>query len=142
MEFLKILVPVAGTEADEEAIELACRLAKQKNGGKIVALHVISIGRSLPLDAEVEPEISKAEDILAHVESIAREHGCQIETDLLQARDVAPAIVDEAIEREVDLILLGVGYKTRYGEFCLSEVVPHVLQNAPCRVILYQQRTV
>ncbi len=142
MEFLKILVPVAGTEADEEAIELACRLSKKKNGGKIMALHVISIGRSLPLDAEVEPEISKAEDILAHAEGIAREHSCQIETDLLQAREVAPTIVDEAIEREVDLILLGVSYRTRFGKFCLSEVVSHVLCNAPCRVILYQKRTV
>ena len=141
MEFHKILVPVAGTRADEEAMELANRLLAKKNNGKICAVHVISIERALPLDAEIESEIRKAEDILNHIESIAEEQGCKIETDLLQAREVAPAIVDEAIEREVDLILIGVTYKRRFGEFSLGDVVPYVLKNAPCRVILYHQYT-
>ena len=139
MEFHKILVPVAGTEADERAMELADRLLAKKNRGKICAVHVISIERTLPLDAEIEPAIRKAEDILNHIERIAEEQGCKIETDLLQAREAGPAIVDEAIEREVDLILIGVTYKRRFGEFSLGDVVPYVLKNAPCRVILYHQ---
>ncbi len=139
MEFHKILVPVAGTKADEEAMELANRLLAKKNNGKICAVHVISIERALPLDAEIESEIRKAEDILNHIEGIAEEQGCKIETDLLQAREAGPAIVDEAIEREVDLILIGVTYKRRFGEFSLGDVVPYVLKNAPCRVILYHQ---
>ena len=139
MEFHKILVPVIGTEADEEAMELANRLLAKKNNGKICAVHVISIERALPLDAEIESEIRKAEDILNHIESIAGEQGCKIETDLLQAREAGPAIVDEAIEREVDLILIGVTYKRRFGEFSLGDVVPYVLKNAPCRVIVYHQ---
>ena len=93
MEFHKILVPVAGTKADEEAMELANRLLAKKNNGKICAVHVISIERALPLDAEIESEIRKAEDILNHIEGIAEEQGCKIETDLLQAREVAPAAV-------------------------------------------------
>jgi len=141
MEFHKILVPVAGTEADEEAIKLADRLLAKKNRGEICAVHVISIERALPLDAEIESEIRKAEDILNHIESTAEGQGCKIETELLQAREVAPAIVDEAIEREVDLILIGVTYKRRFGEFSLGDVVPYVLKNAPCRVILYHQYT-
>ena len=141
MEFHKILVPVAGTEADEEAIKLADRLLAKKNRGEICAVHVISIERALPLDAEIESEIRKAEDILNHIESIAEEQGCKIETELLQAREVAPAIVDEAVEREADLILIGVTYKRRFGEFSLGDVVPYVLKNAPCRVILYHQYT-
>jgi len=141
MEFHKILVPVAGTEADEEAIKLADRLLAKKNRGEICAVHVISVERALPLDAEIESEIRKAEDILNHIESIAEEQGCKIETDLLQAREAGPAIVDEAIEREVDLILIGVTYKRRFGEFSLGDVVPYVLKNAPCRVILYHQYT-
>ena len=139
MEFNKILVPVVGTEADVRAMELANKLLAKKNKGIVCAVHIISIERALPLDAEVESEISKAEDILNHIESIAGEQGCKIETDLLQAREAGPAIVDEAIEREVDLILIGVTYKSRFGEFSLGDVVPYVLKNAPCRVIVYHQ---
>ena len=138
MEFSKILVPVIGTQADEEAMKLACRLAK-KNKGKIWAVYVITVKRALPLDAEIEPEIRKAEGILDHIEGIAEEQDCEIETDLLQAREVAPTIVDEAVEREADLILMGVTYKRRFGQFTMGNVVPYVLKNAPCRVMLYHQ---
>ncbi len=141
MEFHRILVPVAGTEADKEAIELANSLLAKKNKGKICAVHIIPIERTFPLDAEVEPEIRKANDILNHIENIAEERGYNIETDLLQAREVAPAIINEAVEREVDLILIGVTYKKHFGEFSLGDVVPYVLKNAPCRVILYHQHT-
>ena len=138
MEFHKILVPVIGTEADEEAIRLACQLAR-KNKGKIWAVYVITVKRSLPLDAEIAPEMRRAEDILDRMESIAEEEDYEIETDLLQARDAGPAIVDEAVERGIDLILTGVAYKRRFGQFSLGSVVPYILRNAPCRVILYHQ---
>jgi len=140
MEFHKILVPVSGTEADEEAIKLACRLAK-KNKGKVRAVYVITIKRTLPLDAEIESEIRKAEGILDHIESVAEEQDYEVETDLLQAREAGPTIVDEAVEQKVDLVLMGVKYKMRFGQFSLGSVVPYVLKNAPCRVLLYHQYT-
>ena len=138
MELHKILVPVVGTEADEEAMKLACRLAK-KEKGKIWAFYVITIKRALPLDAEIEPEIQKAEDILDHIEMVAEEQDYEVETDILQAREAGPAIIDEAMERGVNLILMGVKYKRRFGQFSLGNVVPYVLKNAPCPVILYHQ---
>lgn len=138
MEFSKILVPVAGVETDEDAVKLACRLAK-KDKGKIWAVYVITIQRTLPLEAEIEPETQKAEMILDHLMDIAEEQECEIETDVLQAREAGPAIVDEAIERGVDLIVMGIKYKRRFGQFNLGLVVPYVLKNATCRVILYQQ---
>ncbi len=141
MEFHSILVPLTGTEVDEEAIKLACRLLDKKSKGKIYALRIIAIERALPLDAEIGPEIRKSENILDHIESIVKGQGCGVETDLLQAREIAPAIVDEAVEQEVDLILMGVKYKKRFGEFSLSDVVSYVLKNAPCHVILYHQYT-
>ena len=138
MEFRRILVPVTGTDADDEAIRLACRLAK-KNKGKIWAVYVITVKRALPLDADIEAEIQSAEGILDHMERVAEEQDYEVETDLLQAREVGSAIVDEAVEREVDLILMGVKYKRRFGQFSLGSVVPYVLKNASCRVILYHQ---
>ena len=138
MEFNRILVPVVGTGADEEAMGLACRLAK-KGKGKIWSAYVIAIKRALPVDAEIESEILKAERILDHIEEVAEEQDFEIDTVVLQARDVGPAIIDEAVEREVDLILMGIEYKRRFGQFSLGNVVPYVLKNSPCPVILYQK---
>ena len=140
MQFNKILVPVVGTEADDEAIRLACQLTK-RNKGKIWVVYVITVKRTLPLDAEIEPEIRVAEEILDHSDSIADEQDYEVETELLQAREAGPTIIDEAVEREADLILMGVEYKRHFGQFSLGSVVPYVLKNAPCRVILYHQYT-
>jgi len=140
MEFHNILVPVTGTEADEEAMKLACRLTK-KNKAKIRAVYVITVKRTLPLDAEIEPEIQKAEGILDQIERVAEEQDYEVETDLLQAREAGPTIVDDAVEQEADLILMGVKYKRRFGQFSLGSTVLYVLRNAPCRVILYHQYT-
>ena len=149
MEYSKILVPVAGSVADGETMRLACRLAKKEKGdkekdkekgkGKIWAVCVVAIKRALPLDAEIDSEIKRAEDILDKVQGVAEEEGFEVETDVLQARDVGPAIVDEAVERGVNLILMGITYKRQFGQFSLGAVVPYVLKNSPCPVILYQQ---
>jgi nucleotide-binding universal stress UspA family protein len=138
MEFKRILVPVVGTEADAEAMKLACRLAK-KDKGKVWAVSVVTVKRALPLDAEIASEIQGAEEVLDRVESVAEEEDYEVETDVLQAREVGPAIVDEAVEREVNLILMGVKYKRHFGQFNVGRVVPYVLKNAPCPVILYQE---
>jgi nucleotide-binding universal stress UspA family protein len=138
MEFKKILVPIAGSPADQEAMRLACRLAK-KDKGKVWAVSVVAVKRALPLDAEINSEIKHAEDLLDQVEKIAEEEDFEVETDILQARDAGPAIVDEAVERGVDLILMGFSYKRRFGQYSLGQVAPFVLKNSPCPVILYQQ---
>jgi nucleotide-binding universal stress UspA family protein len=138
MEFNKILVPISGTEADEETMRLACRLAK-KDKGRIWAVYVITVQRTLPLDAELEPEIHKSEDILDQIEIVAEEENHEVEAEALQAREAGPAIIDEAVDRGVDLILMGIKHKKRFGQFSLGNVVPYVLKNAPCPVILYHQ---
>jgi nucleotide-binding universal stress UspA family protein len=144
MEYSKILVPVVGSDVDTAAIQLACRLArkekdKEKEKGKIWAVSVVQIKRALPLDAEIESEIKRAEEVLDRVQSVAENEDFEIETDVLQAREVGSAIVDEAVERGVNLIVMGIIYKRQFGQFSLGDVVPYVLKNSPCPVILYQQ---
>jgi nucleotide-binding universal stress UspA family protein len=136
--FHRILVPVTGTEADDETMRLACWMAK-KDKSKLYAMYVITIKRSLPLEAEIESETRRAEELLTRMEKVADSEDYRLETDLLQAREVAPTIIDEAVERKIDLILMGVKYQRRFGQFSLGSIVPYILKNAPCQVILYSQ---
>lgn len=136
--FHRILVAVTGTGADEETMHMACWIAK-RDKSKLYAIYVIAVKRSLPLDAELETETKRAEEILYGVESVAGGEDYQVETDLLQAREIAPAIIDEAVERKIDLILMGVKYQKRFGQFSLGNIVPYIIENAPCQVMLYSQ---
>jgi nucleotide-binding universal stress UspA family protein len=138
MEFKKVLVPVKGIKADEEAVKLACMLTRRTKG-KVYVIYIIEVERSLPLDIEIESETEKGERILNRAESIAEDQNYKIETEILQAREAGPAVIEEAIERDVDLILIGLGYKKRFGEFSLGTTVPYILKNAPCQVLIYRK---
>jgi len=138
MELKTILVAASGNGADDEAVKLACNLAKKSKAG-VYVVYVIEVNRSLPLDAVIESEIQKAEEVLTRAEDIAADRDYEVETDLIQAREAGPAIVDEAMERDADLIVMGLTYKLRFGVFSLGSVIPHVLKEAPCRVLLCRE---
>ncbi len=136
----RILVPVNGNPTDAEMIELACEIAKRSKG-LVYAIHVIEVKRTMPLDAELPAEAQRGEDVLNQAELAAEHLDQEIETDLLQARDVGPALVDEALERGIDLILLGVTNKRRLGDFDLGRTAPYLLKHAPCRVWVCREAT-
>jgi nucleotide-binding universal stress UspA family protein len=127
------MVPVDGSHASMQAVALACDIAR-KNKGKVYVVHVIEVKRTLPLEAQLEPEEAAGDEILSRAEQVAREQNFDVEGEILHAREASPAIVDEAIERGVDLIILGMEYPQPFGEFQLGRVVQYVLKSAPCEV--------
>jgi nucleotide-binding universal stress UspA family protein len=141
MDIGKVLVPVSGNGVDAEVIRLACEIAEE-NSASVYVVFVIEVDRSMPLDAPDEEKTSAADEILARAEDLAREDGYQIDTGLIQAREAGAAIVEEAKDGNVDLIVMGVGYRRRLarrpGEFDIGETTSHVLREAPCHVILYR----
>jgi len=72
-------------------------------------------------------------------ETIAGVYKSDPEAELLQSRRAGPAIVQEAVDKGVDAIVLGIPYTEQFGDFSLGETVPYVLKNAPCRVILWRE---
>ena len=136
MNAKKILVPITGDKTGEDAFRLACGLSKESKS-KIYALYIIEIIQALPLDAEVNP--SEGETVLSRIEAVSHEEKCQVEAEFLQARRAGPAVVQEALERGVELIVLGVPYKRRLGQFTLGDTASYILRNAPCPVILWRE---
>ena len=127
------MVPVDGSHASLQAVALACDIAR-KNKGSVSVVHVIEVKRTMPLDAELEPEAAAGEEVLSQAARVAREQDFDVDSEILQAREASHAIVDEAIERGVDLIILGMEYQRPFGEFQLGRVIQHVLRSAPCEV--------
>jgi nucleotide-binding universal stress UspA family protein len=131
----RILVPVNGDATDDEAVALACEIARRVKA-EVYAIYVIAVKRTLPLDVDLPPEAAKGDAILARTEKVSDSYAVNLRGEILQARDVGTAIVDEAVERRIDLIVMGIGYKRKFGEFDLGQTANYVLRNAPCRVWL------
>lgn len=133
-----ILVPVDGAPPGFDALALACGIAK-KNKGKVYAVFIIEVERSMALDAELDAEAQRAEGVLQQAEAIAGQIDANIEGEILQARDAAHAIVDEAIERDVSAVVIGVDYDMPLGEFELGRKARYVIDHAPCQVIMVRE---
>ncbi len=138
MQLKRILVAIGGASVDPDVIRLAITLAKPAKAG-IVAVHVIEVRWNLPLDAVLEAELDHGEEVLGAAAKIAEQAGQKIETELLQSRDAAAAIIDTARERKADLVLIGMPYRTRLGRVYVGNTVQNVYVGAPCAVLAYRQ---
>ncbi len=132
------LVPITNSPASMEAVSIAGAIAKARKG-RVYVVHVIEVTRSLPLNAEMEAEARRGEQLIRKAEALALEAGCNVTGTLVQAREAGMAIVDEAQDRGVDAIILGVGYKRLTGSFQVGRTVEHVLRNATCAVWVVRQ---
>ena len=133
-----ILAPVDGSAASMDALALACLLSK-RNKGTVYAVYVIEVARNLSLDADLPNEAARGEEILTQAEKVAEAVDYKVSGELLQARDWGHAIVDEAIERDVSAVVLGVGYGRAVGESGAGKMAQYVIFHAPCQVIICRQ---
>lgn len=138
MEFNRILVAARGNGVDQVAVEMACRIGK-KNKTKIFIVFVMEMNRALPIDAIIKNDVEKAEQVLMQAEELATENDFEVETEIIQARDVGPAIIEVARQHDMDLIIMSMNYKKRFGSFTMGNAVPHVLEEAPCRVLICRE---
>jgi nucleotide-binding universal stress UspA family protein len=134
----RILVPVNGAHTDTEAVRLACRLARRAKA-KVMVVTVLEIRRSLALGTVQDVEMDSAEKILDAAEKTAGELETEIETELLQARDAGPAIVEEIAHWKADLVVVGMPFRLRFGEFHMGRTAPYVLRHAACRALLFRE---
>jgi nucleotide-binding universal stress UspA family protein len=134
----RIVVPVNGSATDEEAVVLACRLARRQHA-KVYVITILEVKRSVALGAVPDSEMERAEAVLSHAESIGAELEVDLATELLQARDAGPAIVDELREWNADLVVVGMPYRQRFGEFHMGKTAPYVLRYAPCRALVFRE---
>lgn len=134
--FESLLVPIDDSEASHRALAVACDIARRGRTRRVSAVHVIEVPRRLPLDAEMAAELDRGERILERAEALAREHRVRLTGDLVQARQAGTAIVDEARERGIDAIVIGVDYHQPHGTFQLGRLPRYALVHAPCEVWL------
>ncbi len=132
--FRRALLALNGGSSDARIVRLAAEHAARTKA-ELIAVHVVEIDWTLPLDADLGARSEEVQRVLDMAETIADESKVRLEPVLLQARDVGAAIVDEAVERQADLLIVGLPYRKRFGgEFAIGRTIPYVLQNAPSAV--------
>jgi len=96
------------------------------------------------VNAHVEQDEKAALEALERAESVAAQCGArnrvQISKRILKARDIGAAIVREAEEQMVDLILLAnMPMRVRGSMQQIDPAIEYVMRNAPCEVLVLSQ---
>jgi basic amino acid/polyamine antiporter, APA family len=156
-DYGSILVPLFGTDLDEDIVQTAARLVSAEptddaaiDDATIEAVWIFVIPMSLPIDARLpEAQIKHARGVLARARAIGEEYtGVHVATATVRTRRAGYAIVDEARRRGVEAIVLGAEEPSlirggaRLGgrggplENFVGDVTKYVVSKAECRVIV------
>ncbi|HVA19109.1 MAG TPA: universal stress protein, partial [Solirubrobacteraceae bacterium] len=156
-DYGSILVPLFGTELDEDIVQTAALLAAGEptdeaaiDTATIEAVWIFVIPMSLPLDARLpEEQIKHARQALARAKAVGEEYGgVSVATATVRTRRAGYAIVDEARRRGVEAIVLGAEEPSRIRggaglgglggslENFVGEITKYVVSKAGCRVIV------
>jgi nucleotide-binding universal stress UspA family protein len=134
LTFERILVPMAGTEADEGALRLTAMLLAGTTGQALLT-HVIEVPFERQLDVQDPKAVAYADEVLGRGEAFLTERGVAVTTGISQARVAGAAIVDDAVAQRADLIVMGLRYKKRFGGgWDAGRTVPYVMRNSTAPV--------
>ena len=155
IEYGGIMVPVFGTELDDEIVGTAGRLADAadepgETPPHLEVVYVLDLPLTLPLDAPPPPErMEVANRALARAQEVGEEYETvEVATSVVRARTIGAGIVAAARERDIDVIVMGAEPATtiRGGAVLggvggsrpaeIGPVTEYVLRRAPCRVLL------
>jgi nucleotide-binding universal stress UspA family protein len=132
--FSRVVVALNGGPCDDRIVRIVVETGRATKA-EVIAIHVVEIDWTLPLDANVAERSESAQRVLDTAETAAEHLHGTLTPVLVQARDVGAAIVDEAAERAADLLVVGLPYRKRFGgDFAVGRTVRYVLKNAPCAV--------
>jgi APA family basic amino acid/polyamine antiporter len=138
LEYRSILVPVAPGYPSNEAMDVACRLARER-GSRIVAVTVIEVPLELPLDAYLPEQVEAANAQLDEARAIGDSYGVNVIARIIRARNAGRAITDEAVRRGSEIIVMGGPRRIRLAagkRAIFGDTVDFVLKHAPVRVMV------
>jgi APA family basic amino acid/polyamine antiporter len=154
IEYRTILVPVFGTDLDDDIVGTAGRLAAQSSPSgdgrpRLDLINVVEVPLTLPLDAALpEEKIEKANAAITRALEVALEYASvDVTSRVVRARSVGAGIVEAARVGGVEAIVIGgePPSKIRGGpvlggvgqrQAALGPVTEYVLEKAPCRVLM------
>ncbi|MGH2923745.1 MAG: amino acid permease [Solirubrobacterales bacterium] len=154
-EFSTILVPVFGTELDDDIVATAGRIADAEiEEGELAprmdVIFVAEVPLTVPIGAPLPAEVrEQADRALARAAEVGEEYEhVDVATAFVRSRTVGAGIVAEARQRGAEVIVMGAEppSRVRGGAILggigaarpdeIGRVTEYVLRKAPCRVLL------
>jgi len=130
-----VLVVFSADISSEVLMALAARMAKGQQT-QLVAIYVIEVPLTLPIDAELQQQERQALEVLTAATEIGRKVGLEIRTQTIRDRQAGPAIIDAARKENARLIVMGTYREHRYTGAPLAKVIEYVTTHTHIDVLV------
>ena len=130
-----ILVVFSSHIHSEVLMALAVRMAKGRQA-QLVAIYIIEVPLTLPIDAELPQEERAALEVLTAAEAIGRKAGLEIITSTIRDRQAGPAVIAAAREENASLIVMGTYREHRYAGAPMGQAIEYVLGQTGTDVLI------
>jgi len=133
VSYKSALVPIFGDDIDADAMHRAAAVVDPD--AVVEAVYVLEVPREHELPEGFEKQEYEARCALDIARLQARARGLKVRVKLIRARNPGRAIVEEALERDSDLIYISTDHAPS-RERLLGPTVRYILAKRPCRVIV------
>jgi basic amino acid/polyamine antiporter, APA family len=133
LSYKSALVPIFGPEIDPEAMHRAAAVVDPD--AVVEALYVLEVPRSHELPDGFDQQEYEARCALDEARLQARARGLKVRVKLIRTRNPGKAIVEEALDRNSDLIYISTEHAPS-RERLLGPTVRYILAKRPCRVVI------
>jgi len=131
----RILVPTQGTEHDERATELACRLGQEQKS-QIILTYVVEVPLTLSLGARMPDEEKRAEESIRRSAEIVKAHSLEAITRIERDRDAGHGILRVAGDLDADLVVIGMDPERSHFANPLGRTIETLLRRGSLEVIV------
>jgi Kef-type K+ transport system membrane component KefB/nucleotide-binding universal stress UspA family protein len=136
----RILVPVSGNAASQNAAELAFEMATRGHE-QVTLLNVVSpTGGRFHIDASgsgFERALSNAHDTVDRLREIGEARDVFARTEVEIGPSPETVILEYARKQSTDLIIVGTDVRPGTERLFLGPRIEHILENAPCPVAVF-----
>jgi APA family basic amino acid/polyamine antiporter len=140
LRFGTIVVPLKQCgPIEEEMLAIACKLAQEQEGERVLGVNVVEVPLSLPLDAPIEGADQCSMELLQLSAMFSRDYGVPVDFMPVRSRAISGEVARIAREADAGLILVGavphIGAHAGRAQV-FSETIENLLRRAHCRVIV------
>ncbi len=133
----KILFATDGSVHSEKALKEAINLAKTCS----TKLYVVSVIEVNPEYAALAPQVvekseQETKEIIDAVKKSAEKEGIDVETVVHEGEEAWRFIVDEAKNKNIDMIVMGSHGRTGLSRLLMGSVTARVIGHAHCKVLV------
>ena len=136
-ERYEVLVPVANPDSLSNLLPPAIEAAKRYDG-VVILLNVISVPDQLNLSAG-RRYVDRSREVLQKARQIVEDAGAEAEVLIRIAHRLPDAIIQTALERDVDLMVMGWRGKSSNVRVTVGNKADYIMDEVNCDVLVVQQ---